>query len=133
MMRSPQAYIAQIKARLLNSSIIEVFTVVDHHFSSDRGYIRVRFNLNNGDFLEASEYFYVQDEQIIQARYRYQWMDNSQRVLRRRWDNAPHFREIATFPHHVHVDREDNVMPSHRFGILELIDILESLLTIEEP
>ncbi len=132
-MSIPQAYIAKIKVRLLNSPIIEVCTVVDQHFSSDRGYFRVRFSLKNGDFLEASEYFYIQDEQIIQARYRYQWMDSSQKILRRRWDNAPHFQEITTFPHHVHVDRENNVMPSHSFGILELLDTLEALWSMGEP
>jgi hypothetical protein len=55
-------------------------------------------------------------------------MDSTKTVLKRRWDNAPHFPEISSYPHHVHVDREDNVEQSHMFGIAELIDILEVIL-----
>ncbi len=129
-MISPQDYIGNIKDRLLNSPMIEKINIFEENSSFNSGYFRVRFSLKNGDFVEAAEYFTIRGEQIIQQRYRYQWMDSTQTLLRRRWDNAAHFREIPTFPHHVHVDREDNVMPSHMFGIAELVDILETILDV---
>ena len=44
--------------------------------------------------------------------------------LKIRWDNAPHHRQIATFPHHKHIEEEDNIHESEEptiQGILELI------------
>nr|WP_238718439.1 DUF6516 family protein [Petrachloros mirabilis] len=91
----------------------------------DRGHIRVRITLSNGDFVEASEFFTVSTTGIQQQRYRYQWMDVTKTQLRKRWDNAPHFPEIETFPYHVHVRQEENVLPSAMLGILDLLTLLE--------
>jgi hypothetical protein len=33
--------------------------------------------------------------------YSYHWQD-SNGILRIRWDNSPHHRQIRTFPHHKH-------------------------------
>ncbi|MGA1475928.1 MAG: toxin-antitoxin system TumE family protein [Prochlorothrix sp.] len=94
----------------------------------DRGHLRVRFTLITGDFLEASEFFIIRATGIEQHRYRYQWMDPSKTHLKRRWDNAPHFPEILSFPHHVHIDRENQVFPGVMMGIADLLVILEELL-----
>jgi hypothetical protein len=127
-MISPQEYIEQIKERFSSSSVIKNWTITREELLPNRGHFRVRLSLKNDDFVEVSEYFSVKDGKIIQQSYRYQWMDTTKTILKRRWDNAPHFPEISTYPHHVHVDREDNVMTSHMFGIAELIDILETIL-----
>jgi hypothetical protein len=96
----------------------------------DRGYFRIRFTLINGDFVEATEFFFLRANGIEQQRYRYQWMDSQQVVLKKRWDNAPHFPEIDTYPHHVHVNSEDNVLASRMLGIGELIDLLEQEIVV---
>ena len=46
--------------------------------------------------------------------------------LKIRWDNAPHHIQIATFPHHKHIEQEDNIHESEEptiQGILELIKL----------
>ncbi|MEM6837270.1 MAG: DUF6516 family protein [Cyanobacteria bacterium P01_C01_bin.120] len=82
--------------------------------------------LNNGDFVEAAEFFVVCEAQVEQQRYRYQWMDSTKTQLRKRWDNAPHFPDVETFPHHVHIEQEANVLPSKLLGILNLLTVLEA-------
>ena len=58
-------------------------------------------------------------------RYRYQWMDETQSVLRKRWDNVEHFPELPNFPHHVHVGEEEHVEPGQAMSIMELIAFVE--------
>ncbi|MFB2971551.1 DUF6516 family protein [Aerosakkonema sp. BLCC-F183] len=82
--------------------------------------------LSNGDFLEVVEFFVLRDRTCVTESYRYQWMDNSQKVLRKRWDNVEHFPDLPNFPHHVHVGEESNVEASKSLSILDLIDIIEA-------
>ncbi|QQE67323.1 hypothetical protein GFS31_40360 (plasmid) [Leptolyngbya sp. BL0902] len=128
-MLSPEDYIHRVKATLTQSPVIATWTMLNETILSNRGHIRVRLTLQNGDFVEASEFFYFKETGIEQQRYRYQWMDSTKTKLRKRWDNAPHFPEIATFPHHVHVEQEDKVFPSTMLGILDLVALLESAIT----
>lgn len=127
---SPTDYLATIKEALTRSPIVQEWQIVNEMALSDRGHFRVRLTLVNGDFVEASEFFYIRNNGIEQQRYRYQWMDAQQQQLKKRWDNAPHFPNIETFPHHVHVNQEDNVLPSQMFGIPGLIALLEQELSL---
>ncbi|MBE9112423.1 hypothetical protein IQ273_23805 [Nodosilinea sp. LEGE 07298] len=126
---SPTDYLAIIKETLIRSPIVQEWTIVNEIALSDRGHFRVRLTLANGDFVEASEFFYIRNDGIEQQRYRYQWMDANQQQLKKRWDNAPHFPNIETFPHHVHVNQENNVLPSQMFGIPQLVTLLEQELS----
>jgi hypothetical protein len=126
---SPTDYLATIKAALTRSPVVQEWQIVNEMALSDRGHFRVRLILANGDFVEASEFFYIRNDGIEQQRYRYQWMDAQQQQLKKRWDNAPHFPDVETFPHHVHVNQEDNVLPSQMFGIPGLITLLEQELS----
>lgn len=43
--------------------------------------------------------------------YSYYWL-TSDNELKIGWDNAPHHTQLETFPHHKHVGRPDNRLPS---------------------
>lgn len=94
----PATYLTAIKSALTTSVTIASFVVVEESIQPDSGYIRVRATLDNGDFLEASEYFVVSAGQYTTVRYRHQWMNADRSVLRRRWDNVPHHPGLANFP-----------------------------------
>jgi hypothetical protein len=118
-------YLTDIKARLVASAVIASIRIVEEYALPDRGYIRVRLELINTDFLEAAEYFVVEGGQCVTQRYRYQWMDGAQKTLRQRWDNVEHFPGLRNFPHHVHVGEESRVEPGRSISIIELIAIVE--------
>jgi hypothetical protein len=121
-------YLLEIKSRLITSpAIAEIEAVVEEWALVDQGYFRARLRLNNGDFLEMAEYFVIDGEQIETRRYRYQWMDSAQAVLRRRWDNVEHFPELPGFPHHIHIG-DGPPVPGRKMSIIEIIDLLESEL-----
>jgi hypothetical protein len=123
-MTTPADYVLQLKAKLVISPIVASFNLVEEKVWPDRGYIRVRMSLSNGDFLEAAEYFLLEDDKCVTRRYRYQWMDGERRELRKRWDNVEHYPDLPNFPHHVHVGKEANVEPGGRFSIIQLLDVL---------
>ena len=85
-------------------------------------------NFVNFDFLELAEYFVARNDAVEVKRYRYQWMDSAQQVLRKRWDNAQHHPELPNFPFHIHDGREETVVPGVALSILDLIALLEELL-----
>jgi hypothetical protein len=119
-------YITEIKAKLLASPAIKSVAIVKERSLLESGYFRARVTLNNGDFLEVVEFFTVINNRCITESYRYQWMDESQQTLRRRWDNVEHFPNLPNFPYHVHIIEESNVEPSSLINILELIDLIEA-------
>ena len=126
---APQDYLTEIKAKLITSSIIISITVIEEYTLPDRGYFRGRLELSNNDFLEVAEYFVLEDGMCVTRRYRYQWMDQSQQVLRKRWDNVEHYPNLPNFPYHIHVGEESIVEPGQLVSIIELLDILEQVFS----
>ena len=124
----PQAYLTDIKARLVASAVVASIIIVEEYALPDRGYFRARLGLSNSDFLEVAEYFVVESGHCITSRYRHQWMDVSQEVLKTRWDNVEHFPDLPNFPHHTHVSVESRVEPGRSMSIIELIDVIEQEL-----
>ncbi len=131
-MITPAEYVLHLKTQLSLSPIVVSFTIVEEKVWPDRGYIRIRMTLSNGDFLEVAEYFVIQDGKCVTHRYRYQWMDGQRRELRKRWDNVEHYPDLPNFPHHVHVGGEKNVEPGERLSIIQLLDMLAGGIPMEE-
>lgn len=121
----PRYYLDIIKARLAASPIVTTTTIVAEYALADRGYLRARLTLTNGDFLEVSEYFVLQEQSCVTVEYRHQRMDASKQHLIQRWDNATHFPDLPNAPHHLHIEREDNVIHGQLMSILGLLDVLE--------
>ncbi len=53
-------------------------------------------------------------------KYSYHWQETNGDLIIR-WDNKPHWRELRTFPHHKHIGDRDNVVPSHRVTLEDVI------------
>jgi hypothetical protein len=120
------AYLEAIKLKLASSPIVRSVVIVQERSLPDQGFFRARLTLQNDDFVEVTEYFVVERDIARTGEYRYQWMDATQQMLRKRWDNAEHHRSTPSFPHHVHVAKEDRVEPGRSLSIIESIDIIES-------
>ena len=131
-MISPADYAVQIKTKLAICPVVASFSITEEKVLPDEGYLRVQAWLTNGDFLEAAEYFALEDDDCITHRYRYQWLDGERRELRKRWDNVEHYPDLPGFPHHVHVGKEENVKPGERLSIVELLDALAGEIPMEE-
>lgn len=130
MATNPAAYLADIELALIASQSIAHYEVVRAWTNTDDGYIRVRATLANGDFLETTEYFVMEQERVEIVDYRHQWMDASRTILRRRYDCTPHHPEVEGFPHHVHMGSEDHVVAGRKLGVIDLLQLLDQELSL---
>jgi hypothetical protein len=123
----PQTYLAEIKAKLASSLAVASVFIVEERALPDQGYLRARLRLQNGDFLEIVEYFVAKGGQCVTRRYRHQWMDAAQKVLRKHWDNVEHYPGLPNSPHHVHIG-ESEVEPGTLLSIVDVVSLIEQEL-----
>lgn len=119
-----EEYLASVHLALVENVVVARYEVVRQRVTSQSGYLRVRIELTNGDFLEAAEFFRLTRSGIEVVDYRYQWMDSSRTQLRARWDNAPHHLALDGAPHHCHDGDEANVLPGRPLSIQQILDII---------
>jgi len=77
--------------------------------------------LQDGSCLELRDYLFTDGSR----KYAYQWMETDG-ALRRRWDNAPHWPDVATAPHHVHVPGQETPEPSTITNLEDLLRFIQS-------
>lgn len=92
---------------------------------------RFRMTLKNHDLLEVMEraVFSKVTRDFRITTYNFHWQNSSQHLIKR-WDNAPHFPDLTTFPHHIHLGKTNTVEshdPVKLFDVLEKIDMEFSL------
>ena len=86
---------------------------------------RLRTTLLDGSMLQCAERASLQFGRVHIDKYSFHWQRGDGSLIRR-WDNAPHHPEIASFPHHVHEGDEIHVLAHEAvdvFGVLELIEM----------
>lgn len=116
------AYFSQIENVLQTFPNIRTYTLQTRVYNATQGYISGRIIFENGwrlDFVEVKD-----TDVVIKVKYRYQCMNEKQALLFR-YDNAPHHREIHTFPHHKHSPHqiEESAEPTLYEILLEVADI----------
>ena len=109
-MKDASEYLAHIKALIALVTQVTSTSVLREEAQGDIGLYRYRLMLRDGSFLEMFERFSILDERLLPGKYSFHWQDASGRLLKR-WDNAPHQPDVATFPHHVHDGADTNVLP----------------------
>ncbi len=87
------------------------YTVVEHIPSEINFLLRLRI-----EFIDASVLFTHERVQKGVLKYSYHWQSVSNEAIVR-WDNAPHYRTLASFPHHRHDYRSGSEVVSDSYGI----------------
>jgi len=125
---SVEVFLESEHAVLLSHPLVRSVEVVRYSVNRLDGYLRVRCTLTNGDYLEIAIHVSVRNQVVAIDDYRYQWMDSAPSLLRRRWDNTPHFPGLSGFPHHCHVGSEGAVEPSSPMNLAQLLDHVADLI-----
>ena len=99
----------------------------EHDVMGRIGFMRYRLTLINDDLLELTERVEVQAEEIVVTKYRHHWQ-NQDGILIKRWDNAPHHPQVASFPHHLHDGSEDNVVAHPPVDALQVLHLVVAML-----
>jgi len=125
-------YFREVELRLKNTEIIADKSVDLREFGATEGMLRGRLLFVDGSMLEFMEY--LQEENRL--KYRFHLMDKEGNMVFR-YDNAPHHKDVSSFPHHKHLS--GNVAESDDKGIMDVLDEIEILMSnaitanIEKP
>jgi Family of unknown function (DUF6516) len=108
-----EEYLRQIDELLSTSPVVSDVEIVrrsirDTELEKVLNY-RYRITLTDGGLVEMTERVLEVRETLAVTKYRHHWQDDNGRLVKR-WDNAPHYPAIETFPHHLHEGDEDRVV-----------------------
>jgi hypothetical protein len=120
-------FIEDIEEEISSSSIVVSSNIQKYFGPSDKEvYIRGKLTFIDLSSLEFSLYAIEKGKKLIYDKYRYQYMDPKNRPVFR-YDNAPHHKEIPSFPMHKHLG--DKVVESNMPDIKELLGEISALIT----
>ena len=109
-MKDAADYLAHIKSLIILNPQVEHWQIVREAVEDDIGLFRYRLALRDGSLFEIFERFQIVDEKAQVSKYSFHWQ-GADGQLQKRWDNAAHYPEISTHPHHLHDGTEYNVIP----------------------
>ncbi len=118
-------YLHRLYDTIHSRRYIEVEEFVSDSRSNRRGSVTGLLKFYDGSLLDFGEVLIVRNRQIVKLRYRYHYQKNSGEVIFR-YDNAPHYPGISTFPHHKHVGSA--VEPTQLPDLNEVIREIEQML-----
>jgi len=87
--------------------------------TSSEGFIKGNISFVDGSELSFREYVSTESEPPKRYSYSFHYSKNQSLIFR--YDNAPHHKEISSFPHHKHL-KENEVLPCS-------IPTIETILT----
>jgi len=102
------------------SSIVLRYEVAEYKTWHVGRYIKMEIELIDHSALFVREYL---DEN--ERRYSYHWQDQVDQ-LRCRWDNAPHYPQLITFPFHCH--KGDLIEPAREIDLEDVLARIEKIL-----
>ncbi|MBU3967699.1 MAG: hypothetical protein KKG76_10050 [Euryarchaeota archaeon] len=108
-------YFEFLKKIVNKNPSVKDFRLVREFIGVDRGFIRFVVELIDDSELHVFEYV---DSNLHRIDYSYH-LQNKEKILIIRWDNASHHPEIKTFPHHVH--EGDEIKPSDVPTFVEIL------------
>ena len=112
-------YYLKIESLLSEFSLITQFSVNFEEITDFIGYIKGKFELINGSIIYFFEFVEIQNNIPVRVKYKYQWQSPEGNLIKR-CNNAPHHKEIETFPDHVH--DPDGVFPSRTISLESILD-----------
>ncbi len=118
-------YFKSIEHLLINSKLIADKTIDFKEFSIDEGMVTGRLLFLGGYTLNFMEYILIGQQR---PKYRFNLSDSKGKLIFR-YDNAPHHKEIPTYPHHKHLGTQ--VKPSKEVGLKEVISEIEIMILTE--
>ncbi len=119
-----ESYLADLKASLTASPIVKDIDILDEFITSVSGFIDCKILMIDGSALYVTEYFTLHENKIKHDKYSYHLQRNDDLVIR--WDNAPHHKEISTFPYHVH--KEGGVHVSKEMKLEKVLEEISEIV-----
>jgi hypothetical protein len=112
-------YFKKVKNRIekLEWLIKQVRINTEYDEDADAGIIGGSITFKDGSIFHFKEVLLGENRH-----YRFHYMDESNNLIFR-WDTAPHYKDLKTFPYHIHLP--DGVKESKRVTLIEVLDKIE--------
>jgi hypothetical protein len=119
-------YFQSVKRELLSSPCV---TSLDFHseiIDTNFGYFKATLTFYDNSKLFLFELVEILNKKPHIEKYRYHYQDAKEKLIFR-WDNAPHFPKLKSFPHHLHIcDKvKESARPSIEEVLLQVIKNIE--------
>jgi len=104
----------------------DIIVKVEHvwrEYDVDTEIVKAKLVFTDGTNLRVSESFI--DGQLVS--YSYYWLNESNQLIIG-WDNAPHHRNVETFPHHKHVGTKTSVKSSKERCLKDVLSFIRRVL-----
>jgi hypothetical protein len=82
--------------------------------------LRLILYLRDGSNLRVAEQW--DGDRLV--RYSYYWL-TAENNLKIGWDNAPHHKQFETYPHHCHVEKQNNLQPSAETSLEDVMKVID--------
>ncbi len=117
-------YFIQVKRDLSEHAyLITSYSTLEKTYSSKKGFIQGEVIFEDESKLHFAEVKDTTEERKI--KYRYHYMDKNDTMIFR-YDNARHYPELATFPHHKHTIQ--NVIEAKELNLNEVLAEIEAIV-----
>ncbi len=115
-------YFEKIKKRIVKLEWLIERESIDTEYDEDADIGNIGGNIvfKDGSVLHFKEIFFGEKIQ-----YQFHYMDERNNLISR-WDNAPHHKELRTFPHHVHLP--DGVKGNKPVKLIDVLDKIEDIV-----
>lgn len=123
-MRNIGRYFDRITS-LVRHSIAVDYAVSYEDLTATSGSIDGTLWFHDGSRLEFFEIVRLIGREVEKLRYRYQYLKGDRQVFR--YDNAPHYPRLSTFPHHRH-DEKDQVAEANEISLQDVLEEIGDLI-----
>jgi hypothetical protein len=104
---------------------VKTYEVLDYKKWDSGFYYKLTIVFEDSSVLFAREYV---DE--LQRDYSFHWQSADNNMIIR-WDNAPHYKDILTFPHHKHTNEQ--VVESTVVSLKDVLNQINTILMEQKP
>ncbi len=125
-MKDAADYLLYIRSIILLADQVHHWQIMREEAQGNTGLLRYRLLLHNDDVLDIFERFTVEQGKAFITRYSYHWQRANQQFVKR-WDNAPHYPTITTYPHHLHDGDENNVLPHPSITLMDVLTLIRQI------
>lgn len=111
---------------LTASPVVDHIQIIKRRETENDGYFRARAKLIDEGLLEISIYCRYEEGATHLFEYRFHWQDKDSNLIMR-WDNAKHHQALKTFPHHIHMGKNETVGECE---VMELSGVLNKIASL---
>ncbi|HMZ60928.1 MAG TPA: DUF6516 family protein [Leptospiraceae bacterium] len=101
--------------------IIRTAEFIEYVCEEEVSRLKMKLQLKDSSYLSVREVKY-RDSDL----YSYFWLREDNTVIMG-WDNAPHHREIETFPYHKHID--NRIESSEKMTLNDVLSVIKNYIT----